>query len=140
MTLIHVCGWSRLIGGCVSFTENCIKDQENFKSEFAKQLNCKVGGQQQFNKTDLEKLKIENKKLQRKIDSCRYNKNKIDTLELEIKLLRFLVIFLDFQHFDKIIQYSRPEFKRNITLSYFRERIGKVDMQNIQDLIFIRNQ
>jgi len=121
-----------LLGGCVSFTENCIKDQENFKSEFAKQLNCKVGGQQQFNKTDLEKLKIENKKLQRKIDSCWYNKNKIDTLELEIKLLRERIgkISVEISHQDfsthKLLS-SVHSISRQLSLHQLHESQGSMD-------------
>ena len=61
--------------------------RENFKSEFAKELDYRLTGHQ-FSKQDLEKLRFENRDLQRKIDNCRQNKNKFDTLEHEIKLLR----------------------------------------------------
>ena len=60
------------------------QELDTFKSEFAKQLN----GGPQFTRQDLVKLKAENKSLQRKIESCWRNKNKYETLEHEIKLLR----------------------------------------------------
>ena len=63
------------------------KTKENFKSEFAKELDYKLTGHQ-FSKQDLEHLRFENRDLQKKIENCKQNKNKFDTLEHEIKLLR----------------------------------------------------